>query len=52
MILICQREVTLFQGINWGNDMDVFEEQEKMKEIIKTSQDYFSYLRIGFVEKC
>ena len=37
--------------INWGNDMDVFEKQEKMKEIIKTSQDNFSYLRTAFVEK-
>ena len=34
-----------FIPINWGNDMDVIEIQEKMKEIIKTSQDYFSYLR-------
>ena len=37
--------------INWGNDMDVFEKQEQMKEIIKTLQDYFSYLRTVFVEK-
>ena len=38
-------------SINWGNDMDVIQIQEKMKEIIKTSQDYFSYLRTVFVEK-
>ena len=31
--------------------MDVIQIQEKMKEIIKTSQDYFSYLRTVFVEK-
>ena len=37
--------------VDWGNDMNVFEKEEKMKGIIKTSQDYFSYLRTVFVGK-
>lgn len=37
--------------VDWGNDMNVFEKEEQMKGIIKTSQDYFSYLRTVFVGK-
>ena len=37
--------------VDWRNDMNVFEKEEKMKGIIKTSQDYFSYLRTVFVGK-
>ena len=31
--------------------MDIFRKHEKMNEIIKTSQDYFSYLKSEFVER-